>query len=54
MESLIYNVESEEYLFYRNAKSSFQMTEEEVFGNSCDNTLFGDDKNCQGKDEYFL
>ena len=30
----------------------FQMMEEEVIGNSCDNTLFGDDKNCQGKDEY--
>ena len=52
MESKIYNAESERYLLYRNAKSSFQMMEEEVIGNSRDYTLFGDDKNCQWKDEY--
>ena len=53
MESKIYNAESERYLLYRNAKSSFQIMKE-VIGNSCDNTLFGDDKNDQGKDEYHI
>ena len=33
-ESKIYNAESERYLLYRNAKSSFQMMEEEIIGNS--------------------
>ena len=51
MESKINNAESERYLLYRNAKSSFQMMKK-VIGNSCNNTLFGDDKNYQGKDKY--